>query len=89
VIDALGKEIEIGDLVCFAARDCDSSALGAGRVVAITPKGRIMIERVINTSRYRTYQKLEPHHKKIVGCEFPERMAVVEKWYVNKGGREA
>lgn len=77
--DALGKKIEIGDLVAFATWDCDASALGAGRVVAITPKGRIMIERVINTSRYRTYQELKPHHKKIVGCEFPERMAVIEK----------
>ncbi|OQW34851.1 MAG: hypothetical protein A4E20_01355 [Nitrospira sp. SG-bin2] len=77
--DALGKEIEIGDLVAFAVRDCNSSALGAGRVVDIRSNGRIMIERVINTSRFRLYQKLEPHHKKIVGCEFPERMAVIEK----------
>ncbi len=77
--DALGKDIAIGDLVAFAARDGDSAALGAGRVVEIKPNGRIMIERVINTSRYRDYQALKAHHRKVVGCEFPERMVVIEK----------
>ena len=82
--DALGTEIEVGDLVAFATRDGDSSALGAGYVIEITPKGRIKIRRVINTSRYRNYQKLEPYHRPVVGVEFPERMAVIEKGHGQK-----
>ena len=73
--DILGVDIEVGDTIAFATRNGDSAALGAGTVLKVD--GKVKVQKIIATSRYRNWQKLEKPATAVLA--YPERIVVVKK----------